>query len=55
MSFPEIHNWTEAEVVEWVVNEFGEEIAKCFEGKVICICILANTVLYLQYSVATSW
>ena len=33
MNDPEICNWTDTEVFERVVNEFDEEIAKCFEGK----------------------
>jgi len=32
MSDSEISNWTEEEVIKWVVDEFGEETAKYFEG-----------------------
>ena len=33
MSHSEISNWAE-EVIQWAIDEFDEEIAKCFEGKV---------------------
>ena len=32
MSDSEISDWTEGEVIEWVLDQFDEETAKCFEG-----------------------
>ena len=43
MSYPKIRNWTETEVIEWVVTEFGEDVAKCFEGKVSCFLPVASS------------
>ena len=42
MSESEISDWTEGEVIEWALNEFGEETAKCFEGN----CIVTEYSIY---------
>ena len=42
MSEYEISDWTEGEVIEWALNEFGEETAKCFESN----CIVTEYSIY---------
>ena len=30
-----LSKWTQIEVYEWAAENFGEETAKCFEGKIV--------------------
>ena len=30
----EVSKWTQTEVYEWAAENFGEDVASCFEGKV---------------------